>query len=570
MKEKEQRRLSDRLLFKTRVTSANVKAPEVIFGYLLGPFSAMISNAVFGSYLDKYLSDVIGWTDTSRFGLLSVILPLVSVLLIVVGNVAVGWLIDRTRTSQGKARPYLLLSAPFVGLAIFLLLAVPREGNDVLTIIWICLSYNLYYAFSYPLYFASHSSLVALATRHPKQRNLLSTASNASGVMAVGLGANILVPLLLQDALFVKKNGTLDPAASYANWRIFMIVLVILTIVGILVEYAFTRERITEENVKLSIKESKRPAKEQARGCLSSKDWWLLMLFFLLFQFGGLVKNSSMAYFADWVLNGSLTGGTAMGLLGLLGGIPTAIGMVVAAPLTDRIGKKNAIAGGLALSVLGGLVSFINVHDFWIVALGVMLKGIGSIPAMYVSLSLLSDVLDHLEAKNGFRSDGFTFAVYGAIMVGLAPLSLAFINALLTGFGYDPTLSAQTTATQNAIAFCFLGLELICYAILAIALLFVKAEKGLEADHQLILARQKETVLAQGGVWLEPEERLRKEQEEADRLSEEARREELRARCAKKGLSFEEEEAKYEARKRKRAERSERLRNLFKGKKRSG
>lgn len=75
---------------------------------------------------------------------------------------------------------------------------------------------------------------------------------------------------------------------------------------------------------------------------------------------------------------------------------------------------------------MGGLVSFIDVHNLYIVCAGVVLKGIGSIPAMYVTLALLSDVLDHLEAKNGFRSDGFTMSVYGAIMVGLSGLGNGF------------------------------------------------------------------------------------------------------------------------------------------------
>ena len=48
---------------------------------------------------------------------------------------------------------------------------------------------------------------------------------------------------------------------------------------------------------------------------------------------------------------------------------------------------------------MGGLVSFLDIHNFTIVCIGVILKGIGSIPAMYVTLALLSDVLDHLEAK---------------------------------------------------------------------------------------------------------------------------------------------------------------------------
>ena len=44
----------------------------------------------------------------------------------------------------------------------------------------------------------------------------------------------------------------------------------------------------------------------------------------------------------------------------------------------------------------------------------------------------------------------------------------------------------------------------------------------------------------------QPEERLRMEQEEAERAAEEARKEELRAYCRKKGLSYEREEEKYQ------------------------
>ena len=108
-----------------------------------------------------------------------------------------------------------------------------------------------------------------------------------------------------------------------------------------------------------------------------------------------------------------------MSTLGLVGGIPTAVGMVVAWPIARKLGKKRAVVTGLCFSVVGGLVCFLNVHSFGMVAASMVLKGIGSIPAMYVTMALLSDVLDHLEAKNGFRSDGFTMSVYSSIMVGL-------------------------------------------------------------------------------------------------------------------------------------------------------
>ncbi len=40
---------------------------------------------------------------------------------------------------------------------------------------------------------------------------------------------------------------------------------------------------------------------------------------------------------------------------------------------------------------------------------------------------------------------------------------------------------------------------------------------------------------------------MRLEEEEANRLADEARKSELKARCEKKGLNYDEEEAKYQA-----------------------
>lgn len=549
-------------IFKTKIVSANVKSKEMLLGYFVGPFCALISNAIFGSYLNRYYSDVLGWTDTGKFGMFSAILPMISVIFVILGNLLVGSFIDKTRSSQGKARPFLLLSAPLVTIAIALLFLTPTNSSTVVQMIWIALSYNMYYALAYPVFYTSHSSMVALSTRDSKQRGMLATLSNASGVAAVGIGASILIPMFLQSFLFVEHNGAIDSAASYNNWRIVMIALCCITFFAVLIEYFYTRERVTEENVKLNITEEKLPMKQQLKVCVKEKYWWLIILYFLLFQFGGLVKNGSMSYYCRWMFDGVTTeaaAGTAMGTLGLIGGIPTAIGMVVAWPLAKKLGKQKSITIGLIISVLGGAVSFLNVHSFAMVSLGVVLKGIGSIPAMYVALALLSDVLDHLEAKNNLRSDGFTMAVYGAIMVGMTGLGNGIINALLTASGYNAALPTQNEKVVTMLVICYLGIELVCYTALIFITYFLKVEKHLEEDQKQIIENQKRAVLAAGGEWIEPSERLRMEQEEAEKIAEENRKNELKKLCAKKGLKYEEEEAKYQAKQK----RSSKKKSLF-------
>ena len=98
---------------------------------------------------------------------------------------------------------------------------------------------------------------------------------------------------------------------------------------------------------------------------------------------------------------------------------------------------------------------------------------------------------------------------------------------------------------DQVLAFVYLGVDIIA-GILAILLLWkMDVEKYVPEDQKTIIENQKAAVLAEGGTWIDPEERARLEQEEADRQAEEERIRELKERCEKSGLDFEEENRKY-------------------------
>ena len=206
-----------KLLPPTRIKSANVKAQEMFLGYLAAPFCAMIANAIFGAYLNRYYVDVLGWT---RFGVFATLLPIISTVFVIAGNLLVGRWIDSTRTSAGKARPYLMIAIPLIAVAILLMFMTPTQAAAPVQMIWIAVSYNLYYALAYPCYYTAHSSLVSLSTRNANQRGLLATLSNASTVGAAFVGAVTLLP-----ELFFLKTYEL----SGSNW----LTLVIITACGV-------------------------------------------------------------------------------------------------------------------------------------------------------------------------------------------------------------------------------------------------------------------------------------------------------------------------------------------------
>ena len=46
-------------LTKSRITSDGVKMPEMLLGYFIGPFGALLSSGIFTSILQNYFTDVL-------------------------------------------------------------------------------------------------------------------------------------------------------------------------------------------------------------------------------------------------------------------------------------------------------------------------------------------------------------------------------------------------------------------------------------------------------------------------------------------------------------------------------
>ena len=112
-----------------------MRLPEMLLGYLVGPFGALLSSGIFTSMLQNYFTDVLK-LDLSFL----TTLQLLSTLLIVAANLVVGQLIERTRALAGKARPWILLSALTLSVASVLMFIVPFEGAA--RMVWIAVAYN--------------------------------------------------------------------------------------------------------------------------------------------------------------------------------------------------------------------------------------------------------------------------------------------------------------------------------------------------------------------------------------------------------------------------------------------
>ena len=540
-------------IWNSRLTSQNVGNKEKWLGYLLGPCGALLFNAVMATYLNVYYTDVLG-LGTVWGGMFLVVFPIVSK---AITNVIMGAVIDRTRTAQGKARPWLLLSAPLVAVTGVLLFVVP-SGNEILQIIWVMLSYNLYYSVAYTIYNMSHNLMVPLSTRNTSQRGVLAVFNNISTIMMSGIVVALIFPMAIVPSLGTSKG----------LWIICMCVLSCISLPLVLLEYYFTKERVTAETN--GREEKKVPFVLQLKAIFTDKYMLLLLGYFLLYTLTSQLKNVSLPYYCNYVL-GEYADGKTQTLVSVLGGIPMGIGIFAVWPLAKKFGKKNITVVGFLLYALGSGICWIAPTNMYVVLVGQFIKNIGGLPCAYVFMALFADTLDHLEWKNGFRCDGVAMSAYSVIITAAAGIVTGIFNGGISAAGYlapetvsvmpeltdamqkiiensDGTFSIifnQPESVVAAFVLFFVGLETIGGIAYALMLLPVTVENTVERKQLVIRMRQKAACEARGEEWIEPEIRAAKEQKEQDEEAEEYYRKELKERCEKKGLDYEAELQKH-------------------------
>lgn len=534
----ERKKMLSGRIFNSRVHSKNVTGKEKWLGYLLGPCGALLLNAVLATYLNVYYTDVLKLT-TVWGGAFLIVFPVVSKIIDAITNVIMGYIIDRTKTKQGKARPWLLLSAPLLAITGVLLFIVP-SGSVGLQVAWVMISYNLFYSFAYTIYNMSHNLMVPLSTRNTMQRGGLSVFNQISTIMMSGIIVALVFPMVIMPLLGVDRS----------LWIIVMCVLSIITLPLTLVEYYFTKERVTEELGNTD--EKKTPFLTQLKIVLSDKYMIVTFIYFLIYLLASSIKNFGLVYYCNYVL-GTYNDGITQTLVSVLGGIPMGIGIFAVWPLAKKFGKRNITLVGFLLYSLGSAICWIAPTNLYIVLVGQFIKNIGGLPCAYVFMALFADGLDHLEWKSGIRCDGTAMSIYGIIACCLGGLATSIFNAMLSKTGYvAPELidgvtvaSTQSAAVQNVITFAFVGLESITGIILAGLLIFLTVEKTIGKKQSMIRERQKAAAEARGEEWISPEIQAEIDERRFIEESEKIFAEELKVKCEKKGLNYEAELEKH-------------------------
>ena len=499
-----------------RLPASLVRSPEVTkkekwLGYLLGPAGALLLNAVLATYLNVYYTDVLNLTPLWG-GVFLTVFPIVSKIIDAITNIVMGQVIDRTRTKEGKARPWLFLSAFLVPVTGILLFTVP-ESNDTVKALWVMISYNLFYSFAYTIFNMSHNLMVPLSTRGGTARGGLSVFNQITTIMMSGILVALVFPMVIMPAVGVDKG----------KWINLMCILSIVALPLTLLEYFFTKERVTEE--KADEADNGLRFGDQIKLLFTDKYMVLMYVYFFVYTVGTTLKNLGLVYYCNYVL-GTYNDGITQMMVSVIGGIPMGIGIFAVWPLAKKFGKRNVTMVGFLLYASGSLLCWIFPHSLVMVLIGQVIKNIGGLPCAYVFMALFADCLDHLEWKTDLRIDGAAMSIYNIIAVAMVGIMTGVFNWMLARAGYLAPFTAGSAAEASAklaengwvaqvalenlkpaadgvltvamqqphavnwvISFAFVGLEVFTGAMLVVILFFLNVEKKLPEEQAEIKAR---------------------------------------------------------------------------------
>lgn len=452
----------------SRIKTEYVSFAEKWIGFMLGPSGAMLITSITGSYMNVYFTDVLNISGIWN-GMFLGIFPFVSKIISIASFFVMGYLIDRTCLRHGKARPWILLSAPLLTICTILGFAVPQNCETV-EIVWIFVTYSLLFGVVQPMYSASHTLLVPLSTRCPNERSTLSMFSGAH-MMIAGTIVALIFPGWIIPAIGVSKQLWIRVMTMFAVGALPLMVL----------EYLFTRERITEESKAESLRKPGMSFLLQLKACLKSRAWLILMLYIIVLNASSALSGASIFYYCNWVL-GSYNDGITQVLFYALGNAPLGLGLFLSKLIYKKIGRRNAMIGGYILAFFGVSICMIAPYNLPVVLIGQAVKSLGLIPSTYIIPALLADALDDVEEKSGYRCDGFSSSVFNTITAISSGVALSILNFGLSHLGYAAPAAGEAIPVQNLqirqfFIFGANGCLVAAYPVLAFLLVFFKERK---------------------------------------------------------------------------------------------
>lgn len=539
--------LFDKPFMDSRATTHSVSTKEWVLGHLIGPLGLIFVVNTIAALVEKFFTQQTGAmygvnnVDMIRQmgGWYEIIMTTAKVLAVGIGLLN-GWLIQKTESRQGRMRPWHLIFG-FVSIAIGGLIFL-FPGNTLGEGYWVYFFFLLicYHTVGSSYFYLFRDTICSLVTRDPKEKTHIQFIRKMSWTLLSGIVIGMVFNMVVLP-MWLEKD--------IMGYPILMVTMSIIAIPLLLLEYFYTRERISEDvAIEHDRLDEKQPSLRQQMKALLSNRYFVIL--FLIATVSGIVDNfkgGNVQYFYIKFMLGGAENPLMYTIYQVVTGVPLGIGAFAIYPMAKKFGIKNLTVGGYALVLIGSIMGWMFPDQMIPAMVGGFLRNVGWLPNAYIFATLMCFAYDSVEHKSHMRLEGMMgVAVLTALQALIyAPFAGGFESTILRMGFVDVEGIMPSVEVTNFMTLSFYLFDAILAAVVVILLPFVDVEKKLPEINAELLRRKKEAVLARGEEWIDPAEAERIEQGKAAVLREENRIADLKAKCAKKGLDFDTENAKY-------------------------
>ena len=426
-------------------------------GYAMGDFASVLVFGLVQSVLQKYYTDVLGISVVSIM-----VMFIVARIWDAINDPLWGRIIDGARVwPDGRYRHWLKVFAVPVALsAILMFVKIPgltEKGYLIYAYVTYILFGMLYTCINIP-----YGSLAQVITSDEKERTSLSVFRSIGSTFGA-------MPAMLLISLCYVKLADGRSVMSYQKILTGVIVIAVLSVLGFLLTYSWSKERVETRPSPKAKGETARVVKILLR----SRPFMAVCVASMLFLAAQMFGQSYYTYLFNYYFNAP---GLSM-MPTVCQYLPVAIIMFFAARMGNRFGRRDVCAYGMLLAGAFNLILFVmGTKNVWLYLLVCLMSGIGGAFMFLLVWALANDAIDYNEVTYGIHDEATSYAAYSFMRKLGQTVAAVLVNMALLRIGYtDNVLNAAniTDATLSRMYADSVLIPAVLYLLVFVLLRFV-------------------------------------------------------------------------------------------------
>ena len=426
--------LFEKHFMDSRATTRAVSKKELVFGHLLGPLGLIFIVNTIAALVEKFFTQQVGaMYGTANVDMIRImggryeVIMTVAKLLAMGTGLLNGWLVQHTTSRQGRMRPWYLIFG-FASIAIGALIFQFPGQNGLGDSYWYYFFFLLicYHTIGSSYFFVFKDSIVSLTSRSPSEKMRIKFVRQLCWTLISGILIGMMVSMVVLP-MWLEKD--------IHGYPVLMGILSLVAIPLLLLEYFFTRERITEDVAQENgiAAEAQIPLRQQMKALLSNKYFLILTILTTVGSIVDNFKGGNVSYFYIKFMLGGAENPLMFTLYQVITGIPLGIGAFAVYPLAKKFGIRNVTFVGYISVLLGSILGWMFPTNIPLALTAGFLRQMGMLPNAYVFATLLCYAYDSVEHDSGLRLEGLLgTAIIVAVQTALtAPFAGGYESAIL-------------------------------------------------------------------------------------------------------------------------------------------